>query len=74
MVVVGVLSVSNITGTTATAASNNNKRRVNVIQQKGEHDRHFLGCRFSVMFSFSIVLSWRRSPMLNRDDLKSSRV
>jgi len=74
MVVVAGSNLSNIASTTARAITNNKKRRANVIQPKGEHNMHFLGRCFTVMFSFSIVLSWCRLSMLSGDDSKLCHV
>jgi hypothetical protein len=74
MGVVVVLRVSNIASTTATASRDNDIRRASAKQQKGEHDRHCLRCRFPVIVSLPSVYRSRRSPMLSRDDFESKLV
>ncbi len=74
MVLGVVLSVNNITSISVRAMRNNKKRIANAIQPKGEHNRHFLTCRLSVMFSVPVVLSWHGSSLLGRDVFKSTRV
>jgi len=64
-----LLSVINVAGKTVTRARNNNKRRANVNNWQREHDKHRSCHRFAILFSFPIVRSCRRLPMLNLDDL-----
>lgn len=62
-----VLSAITVAGTTA-KTTRNNKSRAKIKKRKGEHENHPLRRRFSIIFSFPIVQSSRRSPMLGREN------